>query len=151
MWTSRLVSANPPPPVCLVSAPIPPPVRLVSAKPPPPKHPVSAKAPPPVRLFSANPPPPPVRNVGANPPPRPPTRRAVSFKRWGQPPEYEPTGLWQAASGSPKRWVPKWVNKVHQVQKKKSPYFKNDPGPHGMPKQVFVARCRLVVAPFWPS
>ena len=32
--------------------------------------------------------------------------------------KYEPSGLRQAASGSPKRWVPKWVNKVRQVQKK---------------------------------
>ena len=28
-----------------------------------------------------------------------------------------PSGLPQAARGSPKRWVPKWVNKVHRVQK----------------------------------
>ena len=28
-----------------------------------------------------------------------------------------PSGLRQAARGSPKRWVPKWVIKVHQVQK----------------------------------
>ena len=64
--------------------------------------------------------------------------------------KYEPNGLRQAASGSPKRWVPKWVNEVRQVEKKSS-FFKNDPGPHGMPKQVFLGRCRLVVAPFWLS
>ena len=28
-----------------------------------------------------------------------------------------PKGVQQAAIGSPKRWVPKWVNKVHHVQK----------------------------------
>ena len=46
-------------------------------------------------------------------------------------------------------WVPKWVNKVHRVQKKKK-FFKNDLGPHGMPKQVFLARFELVVACFGP-
>ena len=34
-----------------------------------------------------------------------------------------PSGPWQAARGSPKRWVPKWVNKVHQVQQKKMTFF----------------------------
>ena len=29
-------------------------------------------------------------------------------------------------------------------------FFKNDPGPHGMPKQVFSARFELVVARFGP-
>ena len=29
---------------------------------------------------------------------------------------------------------------------KKMTFFKNDPGPHGMPKQVFLARFELVVA-----
>ena len=29
---------------------------------------------------------------------------------------------------------------------KKMTFFKNDPGPHGMPKQVFLARLELVVA-----
>ena len=33
-----------------------------------------------------------------------------------------PSGLRQAARGSPKRWVPKWVNKVHQVQKTDLPW-----------------------------
>ena len=28
----------------------------------------------------------------------------------------------------------------------KNDFFKNDPGPHGMPKQVFLARFELVVA-----
>ena len=28
-----------------------------------------------------------------------------------------PSGLQQAARGSPKRWVPKWVNKVHKLQR----------------------------------
>ena len=40
------------------------------------------------------------------------------------------------------------VNKVHQVQKKT--FFKTDLGPHGMPKQVFLARFELVVARFGP-
>ena len=35
-----------------------------------------------------------------------------------QTPIPRPIGLRQAARGSPKRWMPKWVNKVHQVQKK---------------------------------
>ena len=35
-----------------------------------------------------------------------------------------PSGLRQAAGGNPKRWVPKWVNKVHWVQKKKDPFQK---------------------------
>ena len=34
--------------------------------------------------------------------------------------------------------------------KKKQTFFKNDPGPHGMPKQVFLARFELVVARFGP-
>ena len=29
---------------------------------------------------------------------------------------------------------------------KKKTFFKNDPGPHGMPKRVFLARFELVVA-----
>ena len=33
---------------------------------------------------------------------------------------------------------------------KKKTFFKNDPGPHGMPRQVFVARFELVVARFGP-
>ena len=33
---------------------------------------------------------------------------------------------------------------------KKKEFFKNDPGPHGMPKQVFLARFELVVARFGP-
>ena len=33
---------------------------------------------------------------------------------------------------------------------KKMTFFKNDPGPHGMPKQVFLARFELVVARFGP-
>ena len=44
--------------------------------------------------------------------------------------------------------VPKWVNKVHRVQKKN--FFKNDLGPHGMPKQMFLVRFELVVASFGP-
>ena len=49
-------------------------------------------------------------------------------------------------------------HKVHRVQKKT--FFKNDPGPHGIPKQVFgphgipkqvfLARVELVVARFGP-
>ena len=31
---------------------------------------------------------------------------------------------------------------------KKTLFFKNDPGPHGMPKQVFMARFELVMARF---
>ena len=61
-----------------------------------------------------------------------------------------PSGLRQAAGGSPKRWVPKWVNKVHRVQKKKGLFSKNDPRPHGMPKEVFLARFELMVAYFGP-
>ena len=53
----------------------------------------------------------------------------------------------QAARGSPKRWVPKWV---HRVQKKLI-FFNKDPGPHGMPKQVLLARFELMVARFGPS
>ena len=30
-------------------------------------------------------------------------------------------------------------------------FFKNDPGPHGMPKQVLLAHFELVVARFGPS
>ena len=33
---------------------------------------------------------------------------------------------------------------------KKITFFKNDPGPHGMPKQVFLARFELVVARYGP-
>ena len=44
--------------------------------------------------------------------------------------------------------MPKWVNKVHRVQK--NIFFKNDLGPHGIPKQVFLARFELVVARFGP-
>ena len=33
---------------------------------------------------------------------------------------------------------------------KKMTFFKNDRGPHGMPKQVFLARFELVVARFGP-
>ena len=33
---------------------------------------------------------------------------------------------------------------------KKMTFFKNDPGPHGMPKRVFLARFELVVARFSP-
>ena len=33
---------------------------------------------------------------------------------------------------------------------KKKTFFKNDHGPHGMPKQVFLARLELVVARFGP-
>ena len=33
---------------------------------------------------------------------------------------------------------------------KKKTFFKNDPGPHRMPKQVFLARFELVVARFGP-
>ena len=58
-----------------------------------------------------------------------------------------PSGLRQAARGDPKRWVPKWVDKVHRV-KKKTTFFKKDRGPHGRPKQVFLARFELLVAPF---
>ena len=36
-------------------------------------------------------------------------------------------------------------NKVHRVQNKKS-FFKNDLGPHGMPKQVFLAYFEPVLA-----
>ena len=43
--------------------------------------------------------------------------------------------------------VPTWVNKVHRVQNKTT-FFKSDAGPHGMPKQVFLARFELVVARF---
>ena len=57
-----------------------------------------------------------------------------------------PNGLRRAARGSPKRWVSKWVNKVHLVQKRT--FFKNDLRPHGMTKQVFLARCELVVSCF---
>ena len=35
-----------------------------------------------------------------------------------------------------------------RVQKKT--FFKNDPQPHGMPKQVFLGRSELVVARFGP-
>ena len=45
--------------------------------------------------------------------------------------------------------VPTWVNKVHRVQNKTT-FFENDPGPHGMPKQVFLARFELVVARYGP-
>ena len=34
---------------------------------------------------------------------------------------------------------------------KKMTFFKNDPGPHGMPKQVFLTRFELVVARFGPA
>ena len=34
-------------------------------------------------------------------------------------PALRPSGLRQAARGSPKTWVAKWVNKVHRLQKKK--------------------------------
>ena len=44
--------------------------------------------------------------------------------------------------------MPKWVIKVHWVQKKD--FFKNDPGPHGMPKQVFLAHFELIVVRFGP-
>ena len=66
----------------------------------------------------------------------------------GPSPYLSPSGLQQAARSSPKRWVPKWVKKVHQVQK--FFFFKNDPRPHGMPKEVFLARFELVVARFGP-
>ena len=33
---------------------------------------------------------------------------------------------------------------------KKMTFFKSDPGPHGMPKQVFLGRFELVVARFGP-
>ena len=33
---------------------------------------------------------------------------------------------------------------------KKMTFFKNDHGPHGMPKQVFLARFELMVARFGP-
>ena len=33
---------------------------------------------------------------------------------------------------------------------KKMTFFNNDPGPHGMPKQLFLARFELVVARFGP-
>ena len=33
---------------------------------------------------------------------------------------------------------------------KKKTFYKNDPRPHGMPKQVFVARFEFVVARFGP-
>ena len=45
--------------------------------------------------------------------------------------------------------MPKWVNKVHPVQKKMT-FFKIDPRPHGMPKQVFLVHFELVVARFGP-
>ena len=56
MWTTRLVSATPPPPCASLARQSPPPARLVSAKTPPR---ASFATPPPVRLVSANPPPPP--------------------------------------------------------------------------------------------
>ena len=62
MWTTRLVSANPPPPVRLVSAPTPPPPRasLACQFPPPPCTSLAPKSPPPpVHLVSAKLPPPP--------------------------------------------------------------------------------------------
>ena len=40
-------------------------------------------------------------------------------------------------------------NKVHRVQNKKS-FFKNDLGPHGIPKQVFLAHFEPVLARFGP-
>ena len=44
--------------------------------------------------------------------------------------------------------MPKRVNRVHHVQK--NDFFQNDPGPHGMPTQVFLSRFELLVACFGP-
>ena len=82
MWTVCLVSANPPPPVllvsaptppppaCLVSAPIPPRARLVSA-PIPPRAPRS-HPPPPRASVAPNSPSPPCASLALTPPPPPP-------------------------------------------------------------------------------
>ena len=45
--------------------------------------------------------------------------------------------------------MPKWVDKVRLVQKN-GIFFQNDPRPHEMPKQMFLARFELVVARFGP-
>ena len=59
-----------------------------------------------------------------------------------------PTRLRQAASSSPNRWVPKWVNMVQWGRK--MTFLKNDPRPCVMLKQVFLDRFELVVAHFGP-
>ena len=59
MWTTCLMSANPPPPCTSLARQFPS-VLLVSANPPPPLCALLApKSPPPVHLVSAKPPPPP--------------------------------------------------------------------------------------------
>ena len=59
----------------------------------------------------------------------------------------KPSGPQKGARGNRMRCVPKWVNKVHRVQKND---VQIDLAPHGMPKRVFLARFQLVVARFGP-
>ena len=84
--------------------------------------------------------------------PQPPTFcgfHASKLPKWTpRTPVPRPTRLRQAASSSPNRWVPKWVNMVQWGRK--MTFLKNDPRPCVMLKQVFLDCFELVVAHFGP-
>ena len=84
--------------------------------------------------------------------PQPPTFcgfHASKLPKWSpRTPVPGPTRLRQAASSSPNRWVPKWVNMVQWGRK--MTFLKNDLRPCVMLKQVFLDCFELVVAHFGP-